>query len=222
MKKSKQKKSATKKSTIAVENAHLLREASKIVAALGKMFAPFCEVVLHDLTKPEQAIIAIECPLSGRKVGQPTTEMGIARIKNPAFQDVIQNYANVLPDGRAVKSTSIGLRNSEGKCIASICLNLDISIFSSMQKIFEQLTATIESKAPVVETLRARSVEDIRDAVETFAAQHNMQPRALLPEQRRELIQLLADNGLLHLRGAAVITAEVLGISRGSVYNALK
>jgi predicted transcriptional regulator YheO len=50
-----------------VENASLLREGRKIVEALGKMFAPFCEVVLHDLSKPDHSVIAIECPLSEQK-----------------------------------------------------------------------------------------------------------------------------------------------------------
>src|SRR3990167_5806992 len=131
----KRKINTQKQSSIKQENARLLKEAKKIVEALGRMFAPCCEVVLHDLTQPDHAIIAIECPLSGRKVGQPTTEMGLARISDPSFPDVIQNYANHFPDGRLVKSTSIGLRNSKGQCIAAICLNLDASLFSSMQKI---------------------------------------------------------------------------------------
>src|SRR5271163_3216860 len=107
------------------ENALLIREARKITEALGKMFAPCCEVVLHDLTKSGNSIIAIECPLSGRKVGQPTTEMGLARIQDPSFPEVVLNYANTFPDGRQAKSTSIGIKNSHGKFVAAICLKLD-------------------------------------------------------------------------------------------------
>jgi predicted transcriptional regulator YheO len=204
------------------ENELILREASKIVEALGKMFAPCCEVVLHDLRKPSHSIIAIQCPLSGRKVGQSTSEMGLARIKDPSFPDIVQNYANSFSDGRPVKSTSIGLRNSEGKFIAAMCLNLDISMFSSIQRVLEQLTLLDSMTAPVRETLKARSVDDLRETIESFAAQHNMQPRNLAPQQRREIIQLLAGAGLLQLRGAASIAAEILGISRASVYSALK
>lgn len=204
------------------ENALLLREARKIVSALGKMFAPCCEVVLHDLTKPNNAIIAIECPLSGRKVGQATTEMGLQRIRNPSFPDVVQNYANTFPDGRAVKSTSIGLKNSKGEFVASICLNMDVSLFSSVSCVLTQLTALNESAAPIQETLAVRSVEDIRRAIEEFAAQQNAQPRALSSEQRHHLVKTLVDKGLLQLRHAVPTIAETLGISRPSVYNMLK
>ena len=204
------------------ENALLLREGAKIAEALGKMFAPCCEVVLHDLTQPEHSLVAIDCALSGRKVGEPATEMGLARIKNPAFPDVVQNYPNTFPDGRPVKSTSIGLRNSQGKCVAALCLNLDVSLFSSIQKVLEQFTAAGDNLAPVRETLRARSLDDVRHAIEHFSAQNNLQPRSLSLQQRRELIGKLEESGLLQLRGAASMAADVLGISRTSIYNALK
>lgn len=204
------------------ENALLLREGAKIAEALGKMFAPCCEVVLHDLTRPEHSIVAIECALSGRKVGEAATEMGLARIKNPAFPDVVQNYPNAFPDGRPAKSTSIGLRNSSGKYVAALCLNLDVSLFSSMQKVLEQFIAAGDGMAPVRETMRARSLDDVRRAIENFAAQNNAQPRGLSLPQRRELIGKLEESGLLQLRGAASMAAEVLGISRTSIYNALK
>jgi predicted transcriptional regulator YheO len=210
------------KPEIKAENALLLREGEKIVEALGKMFAPCCEVILHDLTQPDHSIVAIECPLSGRAVGESVTEMGLARIQNPEFPDIVQNYANTFPDGRPAKSTSIGLRNSEGTCIAAICLNLDISLFGAAQRALAQLTTPDKITPPVQETLRARSLERLRETIETFAAQHNVQPRLLSTVQRRELLRMLNDSGLLHLRNAIAVTAEVLGTTRATIYNVLK
>jgi predicted transcriptional regulator YheO len=204
------------------ENARLIAEAKKIVVAIGKMFAPCCEVVLHDLQRPEHSIIHIECPLSGRKVGDSGTELVLARIRDQNFPDIVQNYTNSFPDGRPVKSTSIGVRNSEGKYIAAICLNLDLSLFSSMNRVIGQFISTDAFQAPIRETLRARSLNDVRQAIENFAAQRNTQPRALSSAQRKELIRLLGQVGLLQLRGAAPLAAEIIGISRASIYNALK
>jgi predicted transcriptional regulator YheO len=203
------------------ETELLLRESQKIVEAIGRMFAPFCEVVLHDLTRPEQSIVAIECPISGRKMGDATTEMGLARVNDPSFPDTIQNYANAFPDGRPAKSTSIGIRNSKGQFVAAICLNMDISMFSAMQGMLSQITALSAEAAPVRETLRSRSIDEVRSAIDQYAAERNMQARALNTTQRRELIHRLSEAGLLQLRGAAGIAADQLGISRASVYNAL-
>ncbi len=204
------------------EDALLLREGAKLVDALGKMFAPFCEVILHDLTRPEQSIVAIACPLSGRRVGDPATAMGLARQNDARFPDIVQNYPNAFPDGRPAKSTSVGLRNSEGKFVAALCLNMDVALFSSVQRVLEQFTATNADAVPLQESLKVRSLDQVRERIEAFAAQHNSQPRTLSVAQRRSVIQALEAGGLLQLRGAASSAAELLGISRTSIYNALK
>ncbi|QBH95230.1 transcriptional regulator [Limnobaculum zhutongyuii] len=204
------------------ENQLLLREAKKIATALGKMFAPSCEVVLHDLTHPEHAIIAMENSLSGRKIGDPATEMGLARIQDDQFPDVVQNYENHFPDGRPAKSTSIGLRNSQGEYVAALCLNLDISLFNTMQQVLSQLTAVNNHEAPLNESLKSWKLDDIRTEINHYAATLNTQPRALSSQQRQKLIRHLSDQGMLQLRGAATAAADTLGISRVSIYNALK
>lgn len=203
------------------ENALLLREAEKIVQALGAMFAPSCEVVLHDLTQPEKAIVAIANNLSNRSIGDAASEMGLERIASPQFPDVVQNYANVFPDGRPAKSTSIGLRNSQGHFVAALCLNLDVSIFNSVNAILQQLTAVVQTELQPIEE-GARSLSDIAAVINQFAASLSTQPRALSSEQRFQVIQQLKHQGYLQLRGAATMAAEALGISRVSVYNLLK
>jgi predicted transcriptional regulator YheO len=186
------------------------------------MFAPCCEVLLHDLRNPDNSIIAIECPISGRRVGEATTEMGRARIADRNFPEVVQNYPNTFPDGRPAKSTSIGLRNSSGDYVAAICLNLDVSLFTSVQNVLERLTRADSDAAPVRENLKSFSNDELKRAVEAFAADCNLQPRALSPSQRRMLINRLNESGLLQLRNGASQAAELLGITRASVYNALK
>lgn len=208
-----------------LRNEHLLliREGSKIVEGLGKMFAPCCEVLLHDLTQPDNSIVALESPLSDRHVGGPRTEIEEAQASNPEFPDILQNYMNAFPDGRPAKSTSIGLRNSEGNFVASLCLNLDISLFSVIQRVLNQLTATSSDDPVVHKTLGDRSSEgDIRETIETLALQYNAPPHALSPQQRQEVIKLLVETGMLRLRGAVPVVAKVLGISRASVYHALR
>ena len=51
------------------EHQYVLDQLQLIARGLGETFAPFCEVVVHDLSKPECAIQAIHNNLSGREVG---------------------------------------------------------------------------------------------------------------------------------------------------------
>lgn len=204
------------------ENELLLREAKKIVEALGKMFSPCCEVLLHDLTDPEHAIVAIESNLSGRSIGDPATELGLARIQDPKFPDVIQNYPNRFPDGRAAKSTSIGIRNSEGQFIGALCLNLDVSLFGSMQQSLAKLISVDDAAVPLPETLRARSVEEIRAAINTYAAQRNQTARGLLSLEKKNLVKDLNERGFLQIKNAVPAVADYLGVSRATIYNYMR
>lgn len=201
------------------ENELLLRESRKIVEALGKMFAPSCEVVLHDLTHPDHAIIAIETNLSGRQVGDPVTELGLARIEDPGFAEVVQNYPNHFPDGRPSKSTSIGIKNSKGQFIAAICLNLDVTPFASVQKSLGALIGVDHDRTPLRESLRARSIEEIRAAIDEFAAQRNQTPRGLAPQEKKMVVKELQARGFLQIKNAVPNIAACLGISRATVYN---
>jgi predicted transcriptional regulator YheO len=145
----------------------LMREASRITSALGETFAPLCEVVLHDLTDPEHAIIQIENNLSGRSVGDSATELGLARIVDPDFPEVIANYANRFADGRPVKSTSIGLKDKSGKYIAAICMNIDISYLQSVNAYLSELTRIKAPSGPIDENIARRSSRSRPPAIAT-------------------------------------------------------
>lgn len=200
---------------------HLIQEAAKITSALGKMFAPFCEVLLHDLRTPKFSILVVENPLSGRKVGDSATSLGLARVTQQFFPDVVQNYPNVTTDGKLVKSTSIGIRGKSGKFIASICLNVDRTYFSDVFSRLEKFIS-VEGEAPVREQLRTLSVAEIHRVIDQFSKTRNSEPARLNVEARRELIALLEQKGLLGLKNAVPIVASALSVTRPSVYNYLR
>jgi predicted transcriptional regulator YheO len=204
------------------ENDLLLREGKKIAEALGKMLSPFCEVVLHDLTRPEHAVIAIENNISGRNVGDSVTQLGLARLKDPGFAEVVQNYPNHFPDGRPAKSTSIGLKNTKGQFIGALCLNMDISMISAMQEKLARFASTDTEEPPIPETLRAQSEKDLQETMASFASQRGLPAKRLSHREKRELVLQLAEQGFLSLRKAVPIIAASLGISRTTVYTYAK
>ncbi|WHX21413.1 PAS domain-containing protein [Streptomyces malaysiensis subsp. malaysiensis] len=204
------------------EDELLLREAEKIVVALGRMFPGLCEVVLHDLRDPRQSIRAIESNLSGREVGEPATELGLARIQDPGFPDIVQNYANRFPDGRPAKSTSVGIKNSAGQYVAAICLNLDVSLFASAARSLNNLVRTDEQEQPLTETLRARTAAELRAVIEEFAAARGQTPRSLGTPAKKELVRTLKTSGFLQVKHSVQVVTELLGVSRATVYNYLR
>jgi predicted transcriptional regulator YheO len=197
------------------ERTLILAEAKKIGRALAETLAPMWEVVVHDLTRPDHSIIFIGNNLSDRAVGDPATELGLARIEDSEFPDVLANYANVFADGRPAKSTSIGLRDKSGKFVAAICLNMDLSYLQGMEVYLRSIT---EIAGPATrEEILGRRVR-VEDKILRFAASRNRDPRSLGSEEKRELIQTLEAEGEFQIRGAAERIAAAMGVSRTNLY----
>ncbi|MDN6883581.1 helix-turn-helix transcriptional regulator [Variovorax sp. CAN2819] len=205
-------------------NKQLLEMLSNMAEGLGQTFAPFCEVVVHDLSNPRNAIYAIENSLSGREVGESVTELGLARIRDPEFPAVIANYANTFPDGRKVKSTSIGIKDESGEYVAALCLNVDLTLFQSFQSAISQFTR-IDDKE-VHEHLEAggggNHSDRIHARIDEFAAARATTPRSLKPADRKQLVQELKKAGMLEVRRGAEIAAAHMGVSRATVYSDAK
>jgi predicted transcriptional regulator YheO len=203
------------------EQRLLLDQIKQIAQGLSETFAPFCEVVVHDLLHPKHAILAIHNNLSGREIGAPATELGLARISDPKYPQVVTNYANRFADGRQAKSTSIGIKDSSGRYVAALCMNIDLTLFRSLGNVLNQFS-TIGGEAAVRESLDPAGAEAMRNRIDHFAAQISTTPRSLKVKERRTLIRELKDAGFLDLRRAMEIIALHLGVSRATVYSDAK
>ena len=197
--------------------ASLIEQVGQIAAGLAQTFAPFCEVVVHDLRDPRHAVLAIHNKLSGRATGDPATELGLARIADQDYPQIVANYTSQFADGRPAKSTSIGIRDADGRYVAALCLNVDLTLFRSMQSALEQFTATDAS--PPQESLDPANAEAIRRRIDQYAASLASSPQLLKADERRALMRELKAGGYLEIRRAMEIAAAHLGISRATAYN---
>jgi predicted transcriptional regulator YheO len=202
------------------EQTALISQLEQIAEGLSKTFSPFCEVVLHDLRDPQHAIMAIHNNLSGRQPGDPATELGLARIADPEYPQVIANYQNQFADGRQVKSTSIGIKDSTGKYVAALCMNVDLSLFRGLQGMLEQFGSVSGDR--LVESLDPSGADAIRARIDQFAARLATTPRALKAADRRLLMQELKEAGVMDIRRAMETVASHLGVSRAAVYTYAK
>ncbi|MET0610182.1 MAG: helix-turn-helix transcriptional regulator [Pseudomonas caspiana] len=206
-------------SDASAETRNLLEQLKQVAQGLGETFGPFCEVVVHDLQTPDHAIYAIHNNLSGRKVGDPATELGLARIADPSYPQVIANYANRFPDGRQAKSTSIGIRNVEGQYVAALCMNVDLTLFQGVQTAMAQFTRV---DCVVDESLEVDSAQSIRKRIDEFAGRSASTPRSLKADERRALLRELKASGALEVRKSMDVVAQHLGVSRAAAYSYLK
>ena len=143
--------------------------------------------------------------------------MGLTRIADPDYPQVVANYANQFADGRLAKSTSVGIKDASGRYIAALCLNVDLTLFRSLQSVVGQFTAT-GGQTSLVESLDPAGAEAIRQRIDQFAARLSTAPRALKAAERRALLRELKDAGCMEVRRAMEVVAQHLGVSRATVY----
>ena len=107
----------------------------QIVNGLGQSFAGTpIEIVLHDVRNPMQSIQALQNPISGRRLYQPTTNFGLELIKwyatHPQSGSNFISYDLVQADGTALKSTTIPLYDQDYGLLGFVCMNIRLSDIS--------------------------------------------------------------------------------------------
>jgi len=129
------------------QNDELIEILKNIVGGIGKTLAGSpIEIVLHDTSNPLKSIIAIENPISNRKLNDKITNFGIELIKKYSKNEIkngnIISYPITLNDGRIVKATTIPIYNNN-QLVAFICINIDTSKLSHTNKL--ELNKTINA-----------------------------------------------------------------------------
>ncbi len=203
----------------------LLSHYTRLARVVAEMFSPVLEVLVHDLRKPEQSIIAIyNAHVTGREVGDGATDLGLRRLADSSVPDVLVNYANAAPDGRPLKSSTIAIRNSDGVLLGSICFNLDTSYFSEFSAFIQQFIAA-EMTAVVSggEDFNPRTPkQEIHEEISRLLLERNWQNKRLSKEDKKHIVSELKRQGIFNKRAAVSTVAKELQLTRPTIYSYLK
>lgn len=193
-----------------------------LVKGLAAQFGDQCEVVLHDLTLPyDRTIVAIENGhITGRKVGDPGTNLGLELLRGSTEDGNKINYITQTRDGRLLRSTSLYMRNREGCIIGSLCINYDITDLTLAEKALKSLTMT-GLQAEVKESF-VSNVNDLLDTLIQEAQERIDKPVAVMTkEDKMRMIALLDEKGAFLIKKSGEKICAYLGISKYTLYNYL-
>jgi D-arginine utilization repressor len=195
----------------------LLDSHIPICEALARLLAPHAEIVLHDLGNDQIHHIA-NC-FSKRRVGDPSLT-DIADIDFAA--SVIGPYAKINWDGRRLKSVSAVIRDGAGTPIGLMCINHDMEAFAGVLDQLTNLLGTPVPMAPATALFSSDWRERINEHIGAFLAARNATLSGLAAEDSQLLITHLETVGIFEIRNATHYIADVLGVSRATLYNRLK
>ncbi|HHY59641.1 MAG TPA: transcriptional regulator [Clostridia bacterium] len=194
-----------------------------IADGIAQTFGKNAEVVVHDLRQPEKSLIYMAGNITGRKLGAPITNLVLETLKKNGDQAPnLIGYQTTTKDGKILKSSTIFIRDDDGKIIGCLCINLDITELITCQKILEYYTRTEKPNEP---TTQEEFFNDVNDAmagiVQGVLADYPVPVQLMEKDDKLIIVKKLDEKGVFLVRGAVEYVANVLGVSRYTVYNYL-
>jgi len=195
----------------------LERLAHGIVAVMG----PHCEVVVHDFSDLEHSAVVVAGNVSGREPGAPVPDLDF--VSNECSADTPDQYNyRIQIDGREMQSSTVWIRNEAGAPVGAVCVNYEYSPLLDAYQLLETMTRPArETPDLVVRDTWAKDSDQLIDrSVAAFLRQEELDGVDELGQDGKlRLIHFLEERRLFRLRGSAQRIADILQVSRASVYN---
>ncbi len=210
-------------------NHELVRSYIPMAEFIAALVGSSCEVVLHDLEDVARSVVYISGgSLSGRTVGDGLIDFAI----DDGFRRQAEgsDYALNLPghmttkDGDRIRCSAYFIKDRKGKPVGFIGVNQNVSELYRMEQEIRRLLNIGDGPEPGRDAGAApdRAISAdvmvngcIDDALRKVGC---ADPGRITKEQRREVIEILAERNLFIIKGCVSIVAQRLGMSVPSIY----
>lgn len=212
-----------------MSNYAFLKKYVPIIQFMGEICGENYEIILHDTSTPERSVIATcNAHLSGRRVGDPITELAKELIASGSYRtsDYVTNYEGRTRNGkRFVSSTFFIKENQELRGL--ICVNHDVEDFyiisdhlNSLMKAFSVIQEG-QDKAAYTENLDDSILSLSNNLIHSTVSSYPSLDH-LAVNDKLEIIKSLDDQGVFSTKGAVGQVAQELHMSEPTVYRYLR
>ncbi|MCL6509556.1 MAG: PAS domain-containing protein [Anaerolineae bacterium] len=180
-----------------------------------------CEVVVHDFADLERSIVYLQGNVTHRTIGGSATDLILECIAQGKTDQDLYGYATSLPGGRMMKSSTIFLRDSRGRAIGALCVNLDVTDLVAARNVINALVHT-KDEGRTIETFSDNIFDTVQAVLAETLYETGRSLHGMSREDKVELIHRLEAKGLFQIKKAVPIVADLLSLSRATVYNYLR
>jgi predicted transcriptional regulator YheO len=208
------------------ENQLILDRYKPIADMIFATFGNNCEVVLHDLQNVQSSLIYIKGTVTGRALGAPTTEVILKELKQ--YGDQVQDklgYTTRTKEGKLVKTSISFIRNDHEEVIGFLGINFDITAFSMVNQIIKDFSSTVDFDHVDSDSNEsyAKNIEEVFDhLINTALAETGVQIKDMSREDKIRFVRNLEEKGTFLIQGSAERIANVLSVSKQTIYNYLE
>ena len=202
------------------EISELLPALDVLIQGLGKHFGESVEFVVHDYKKDfSHTIVAISNGnVTKREVGDSGTSIGLQIMHGEEADDGKFGYISQTKDGRYLKSSTIYVKDEQGKILGSLCVNCDITDAMIARKFLNNYVGSGEDEK--VETTVYNNVDDLLVSLINESIHYVGTPVAVMNrEQKIEGIRYLNNKGAFKIKNASTIVSKYYDVSRYTIYN---
>lgn len=203
-------------------NETIFNQAIRTAEILVKMIGPRCEVAVHDFSNLEQSLIHLSGTITEREVGSPITDLVLQELQRAG--DEVKDFANyktVSKKGIVMKSSTVFLRDEQNAVIGALCVNIDVSFLMRIGNEIQEFTKFNDEKAHQ-ENFHTTVQDVIEDMTQQAFQRFHNTPASLEMDEKIEVIRELEQKGAFLIKGSPEYLANVLGVSKFTIYNYLQ
>lgn len=193
-----------------------IKSTLPIAESIVRLLHPHAEVVVHDIKKNQ--IAAIFNPFSKRGVGEASL---LSQEEMAMLADCVGPYEKTNWDGRKLKSISSVIRDDTGEAVGMVCINLDISTLKQMNEVIAGLIGVHQLVPQPAALFKDDWQEKLNNYIHTYLREHHLSLDAIKRDDKKQLIEHLQKIGAFTGKHAALYIAQVIGVSRATIYNYL-
>lgn len=201
-------------------------ELQKIAKGIAAQFGSNCEVVLHKVSEEStvHSIVAIENGhVTGRRIGDGPSHVVLEQLKKGGLgQENHLCYLTKTSDGRILKSSTMYIRDNDGKVSAILGINYDISAFTMAEAALRDLIAYGPEDSQREPERIAINVNELLDDLIDQSVKLIGKPAVMMnKEEKIKAIQFLNQSGAMLITKSGDKIAKYFGISKYSLYSYL-
>jgi len=203
----------------------ILNSYCSFLDGLADYLGPGYEIVLHSLDNFEHSVINIvHGEYTGRQIGAPITNKALEMLKK--FNETgisSETYYSANSKGEPLKSTTIAIKGENGRIIGLLCMNyfMNTSFYEVINNFIPSEIPNIENTS-VAETFASNVDDMILSTLEYARNQVYNDTSILSSNKNKAIISLLYDKGIFQIKDAVPKVADLLGISKNTVYMHLR
>lgn len=206
-----------------IAKSERLAAIAALVEPLSRALGPDVEVVLHDLSRIPDSIMAVAGNVTGRRDGGPSSDLLLKHIRSGDDSHLF-NYASVSVDGKPMTSSSMFIHDADGTPIGCLCINRDVSALAGVRDLLDAfIGAPLPGLAAEETESFAVDAEQVRREMLDRALAANPIPAPLMRKTHRvRVVAALDEQGFFLMKDAVEFAAARLGVTRFTVYNYLQ